>query len=95
MSYEYLIIDTDGEETHVTADEKPDLYKMQEMVGGNIELVACRYENQRRPMIINEEGKLNRLKLNSKATDMYLDLHDVKDYIVGNAIIFKNFEIDD
>ncbi len=94
MSYEYLIIDTDGEETHVTADEKPDLYKMQEMVDGHIELVACRYENQRRPMIINEEGKLDGLKLNSKATEMYLDLHDVKDYIVGKAIIFKNFEID-
>jgi hypothetical protein len=51
MSYEYLIIDTDGEETHVTADEKPDLYKMQEIVEGNIELVACRYGNGTKAMI--------------------------------------------
>ena len=95
MSYQYVIIDVDGQEVHVSSEKKPSLKEMQEMVDGRIELVACRYENQRRPMIINEEGKLNRLKLNSKATDMYLDLHDVKDYIVGNAIIFKNFEIDD
>lgn len=93
--FEYLVLDTDGIETHIRSNKKPSLKEMQEMVDGRIELVACRYENQRRPMIINEEGKLNRLKLNSKATDMYLDLHDVKDYIVGNAIIFKNFEIDD
>ena len=92
--YEYLIIDTDGEETHVTADEKPDLYKMQEMVGGNIELVACRYGNGTKAMIINEEGKLKNLDVNSKASEMYLDLHDVKDLIVGKAIVFKNFEID-
>ena len=93
--FEYLVLDTDVIETHIRSNKKPSLKEMQEMVDGRIELVACRYENQRRPMIINEEGKLNRLKLNSKATDMYLDLHDVKDYIVGNAIIFKNFEIDD
>ena len=94
MSYEYLIIDTDGEETHVTADEKPDLYKMQEIVEGNIELVACRYGNGTKAMIINEEGKLKNLDVNSKASEMYLDLHDVKDLIVGKAIVFKNFEID-
>ena len=92
--YEYLIIDTDGEETYVESKEKPDLKEMQETVGGYIEVVACRYENGRKPMIINEEGKVKSLKLNSKATEMYLDLHDVKDYIVGKAIIFKNFEID-
>ena len=95
MSYEYLIIDTDGEETHVTADEKPDLYKMQEIVEGNIELVACRYGNGTKAMIINEEGKLKNLRVNSKASEMYLDLHDVKDLIVGKAIVFKNFEIED
>jgi hypothetical protein len=95
MSYEYLIIDTDGEETHVTADEKPDLYKMQEIVEGNIELVACRYGNGTKAMIINEEGKLKNLDVNSKASEMYLDLHDVKDLIVGKAIVFKNFEIED
>lgn len=95
MSYEYLIIDTDGEETHVTADEKPDLYKMQEIVEGNIELVACRYGNGTKAMIINEEGKLKNLHVNSKASEMYLDLHDVKDLIVGKAIVFKNFEIED
>ena len=92
--YEYLIIDTDGEETHVVADEKPDLYKMQEMVDGNIELVVCRYEDGNKHMIINEEGKLDGLKINAKATKMYLDLHDVNDTINGKAIVFKNFEID-
>ena len=76
--YEYLIIDTDGEETHVESKEKPDLYKMQEIVEGNIELVACRYGNGTKAMIINEEGKLKNLDVNSKASEMYLDLHDVK-----------------
>ena len=92
--YEYLIIDTDGEETYVESKEKPDLKEMQETVGGYIEVVACRYENGRKPMIINEEGKLDGLKINAKATKMYLDLHDVNDTINGKAIIFKNFDLD-
>ena len=92
--YEYLIIDTDGEETHVESKEKPDLKEMQETVGGYIELVVCRYEDGNKHMIINEEGKLDGLKINAKATKMYLDLHDVKDTINGKAIVFKNFEID-
>jgi len=93
--YEYLIVDTDGEETHVSADEKPGLYKMQEMVGGNIQLVQCLYKNGRKPMIVNEDGKLQGLEKNNKATYMYADLRGVTgDFIVGKAIIFKNFEID-
>tara|TARA_B100001093_G_scaffold189480_1_gene182067 strand:+ start:13685 stop:13966 length:282 start_codon:yes stop_codon:yes gene_type:complete len=92
--FEYLIIDTDGEETHVESKEKPDLYKMQEMVDGNIELVVCRYEDGNKHMIINEEGKLKNLDVNPKATKMYLDLHNVNDTINGKAIVFKNFEID-
>lgn len=96
--YEYLIIDTDGEETHVKSKEKPTLGEMQKAVGGYIEVVRCLYKDKEKQMIINEEGKLRDLELNEKATEMFWDFLRVKelkiDNIVGKAMILKNFELD-
>jgi len=96
--FEYLIIDTDGEETHVESKEKPTLGEMQKAVGGYIEVVHCLYKDKEKQMIINEEGKLRDLELNEKATEMFWDFLRVKelkiDNIVGKAMILKNFELD-
>lgn len=96
--FEYLIIDTDGEETHVKSKEKPTLGEMQKAVGGYIEVVHCLYKDKEKQMIINEEGKLRDLELNEKATEMFWDFLRVKelkiDNIVGKAMILKNFELD-
>ena len=96
--YEYLIIDTDGEETHVESKQKPTLGEMQKAVEGYIEVVHCLYKDKEKQMIINEEGKLRDLELNQKATEMFWDFLRVKelkiDNIVGKAMILKNFELD-
>ena len=96
--YDYLVIDTDGEETHVESKEKPTLGEMQKAVGGYIEVVHCLYKDKEKQMIINEEGKLRDLELNEKATEMFWDFLRVKelkiDNIVGKAMILKNFELD-
>ena len=99
--YEYLIIDTDGEETHVESKEKPTLGEMQETVKGYIEVVHCLHEGEERQMIINEEGKLINLDVNEKATRMFKDFlnsnpyfNGGQDYIVGKTMILKNFELD-
>ena len=94
--YEYLIIDTDGEETHVESKEKPTLGEMQKAVGGYIEVVRCLYKDKEKQMIINEEGKLRDLELNEKATEMFwYFLAGMRiDNIVGKAMILKNFELD-
>tara|TARA_R100001163_G_C4870421_1_gene72466 strand:- start:40 stop:324 length:285 start_codon:yes stop_codon:yes gene_type:complete len=93
--FKYLIIDTDGEETHVESKEKPDLKEMQEMVGGYIEIVKCKYNDEWKTMILNEEGKLRNLDLNTKATEMYSNNGiGIPDVIVGTAILFKNFDLD-
>ena len=96
--YEYLIIDTDGEETHIKSKEKPTLGEMQKAVGGYIEVVRCLYKDKEKQMIINEEGKLRDLELNEKATEMFWDFLRVKelkiDNIVGKAMILKNFQLD-
>ena len=95
MSYQYVTIDVDGEEVHVSAAEKPTLAEMQKIVGGNIQLVQCLYEGQRKSMIVNEDGKLQGLDVNHKATYMYGDLRGVTgDFVVGRAIVFKDFELD-
>ena len=46
-------------------------------------------------MILNEEGKLRNLDLNTKATEMYSNNGiGIPDVIVGTAIVFKNFDLD-
>ena len=107
MKYEYVIIEPNGNEEHFEVDEKPDLKQLQEIVGGNIQLVACKYlstipvesegddQCDDKHMIINEEGKLRRLEVNYKATDWFEEKYaGTNDMIVGRAVVFKNFELD-
>lgn len=59
-----------------------ELEEIQELVGGNIELVLCREGLE---MYINEEGKLLGLPVNPKATSLSgLYPHDV---ICGPAVV--------
>ena len=54
------------------------LEEMQAVVGGYIEIVYLKDKL----MIVNEEGRLNRLPLNYLATKMY-----GKDFIVGDVLV--------
>ena len=57
------------------------LEELQGYVGGYIELI---YLRDGRIMVVNEEGKLDELPLNSTATEIYGSQND---YVVGNVLV--------
>ena len=84
------LIKTNGEETNVTPQNKTDfkLDELQNYVGGIIEIVRTK---DNKMMVINEEGKINELPMNEKATDLYI--HSDFDFIVGDVLICDENEI--
>lgn len=60
------------------------LEEVQKAVGGYIEVVNL---NSGYIMVINEEGKLNGLPVNQKATDLW---GSPWDHIVGNALVCRS-----
>ena len=88
-------INTKASEFKIIEDSKdePDLKSAQEFVGGYVEGITFPNGDY---LIINEEGKLRDLPLNSEATmmwratftkDKYLSGYD--DFVVGPAILIK------
>lgn len=61
-----------------------ELEEMQEIVGGNIEIVRL---NDGRIIIVNEEGLLQGLPVNIEATNILRRDHSTTQYIVGTAIV--------
>ena len=84
------LIKANGEETNVLPKNKTDfkLDEMQNYVGGFIETVRTK---DNKIMVINEEGKINELPMNEKATDLYV--HSNFDFIVGDVLICNENEI--
>lgn len=87
-------INTSGLELDVTPKDgyKFSLEELQNLVGGYIERIAM---PNGQAMYINEEGKLNDLPYNNRATTI-LKLHRLipNDYIVGDVVILSNEEED-
>ena len=92
---EKIKANTDANEFKIITDSKdePDLKAAQEFVGGYVEGITFPNGDY---LIINEEGKLKDLPLNSEATmmwratftkDKYAFGHD--DFVVGPAILIK------
>lgn len=65
------------------------LDELKRFVGGFIEIVRI---NDKQIMVVNEEGKLNRLPYNSLATEALILAYQgrVDDYIVGNVLLCDN-----
>jgi hypothetical protein len=61
------------------------LKEMQDAVNGYIEFV---YLPDNIIMVVNEEGKINRLPVNSNATKMYAPI--INDVIVGDVLIIDS-----
>lgn len=79
------LLKSDGtEEEFIFAGNFPTLEEMQETVGGYIERI---YLEDDQVMIMNEEGKLERLPVNDKATDMTRGILSQFDIVVGNVIV--------
>lgn len=85
-NYDACIVKTDGSITELKPLNGTDftLEEMQGVVGGYIEVVGTMDES--RVMVLNEEGKLKKLPLNSKATAIYPNLADI---IVGDVLVCK------
>lgn len=76
---------TDGTEAEVTPKNGKDfkLAELSEFVEGYIEIVRLKGG---KILVINEEGKLEGLKRNAKATELYRRAYGDVDVIVGNAL---------
>lgn len=88
-----ILYKTDGtqEEKQPKNGRDFQLEELQEMVGGYIEIVPCWHpQHKDKVIVLNEEGKLEGMPLNKKATEIYNVATDV---IVGNALICLDKEI--
>lgn len=79
---------TNGEKITVESKNGTDFNyeELRSFVDGPIEVV---YLKNNEILIVNEEGKLNGLELNTNATNVYIQSYGLKDYIVGNAFLTK------
>jgi hypothetical protein len=84
------LIKSSGEEINVTPKNNSDfqLEELQTFVCGFIEVVNTK---DGRIMVINEEGKLNDLPVNFKASELYE--YSKFDFIVGDVLLCKSNEI--
>lgn len=80
------IIKTTGEiiETDPSNGTDFSLTELQAVVGGFIEVVHL---PDGRLMVVNDEGKLNGLPVNPKASELYPDI------IVGDVLVCEHYEI--
>ena len=66
------------------------LAELQEIVGGYIEIAQMKNNDI---MVINEEGKLNDLPYNEKATEIYQHQVYFGDFIVGDVLVCKSKQV--
>lgn len=74
--YELTVIHADGVIERTTTPAKPELSLLQSKVGGLIESVPhwASYNGRRAQVWCNEEGRINGLPLNTKATELWLSV---------------------
>lgn len=77
-------------EGHEVPHTGMDLASLQKAVGGYIQIIPTK---DGRSMVINEEGKLNDLPFNEKATNMAHLF--TGDYVVGNVVVCDSNELDE
>ena len=78
----------------IDSKKKYNLQELKSLVGGYIEIVYNLPMNKM--MVINEEGKLEKLPYNFYATNLALFNHSIAtdDYIAGKAVILNSNQID-
>jgi hypothetical protein len=85
QKFKSKILKTNGEQIEVAPKAKYfSLSEMQEIVGGNIEMVFLK---NNLIMVVNEEGKLDNLPLNATATLLMMNSSKSADFIVGNVLV--------
>lgn len=85
-----IVIKTNNEIVElVPKGSKVLLEELQAAVGGFIEMINV----YNKVMIVNEEGKLEGLPINKKATEFFQMCYRTNDVIVGNAILADRDEL--
>ena len=87
-----IIINTDNSITEITPnkDNLFSLEELQKIVGGYIEMV---FLPNNFVLVVNEEGKLNQLPINIKAS-LIMKEFNINDFIVGNALYCSLNQLD-
>jgi hypothetical protein len=87
-NFKSKILKSNGEQVEVAPKGKHfSLAEMQEIVGGNIEMVFLK---NNMVMIVNEEGKIFNMEYNPTATLLMREFSN--DFIVGNVLLTsRNF----
>lgn len=83
-----IIYKTNGEVKEISPKNETyyTLKELQEIVGGSIEILHLKGICNKF-MVINEEGKLNKLPYNENATILYKLSLNTDDFIVGDALV--------
>lgn len=89
------IIKTNGEIIPVEPKNGTDfqLEEMQEIVGGYIQLFYL-MNDEGEVIVMNEDGKIEGLPMNHKATELAAKRLFQGDYIVGDVLVCKTEQID-
>lgn len=66
------------------------LKELQNFVEGDIEIINL---TTKKILIVNEEGKINKLPFNELATELWKKYYGRTDYIVGNALLCNSDEV--
>ena len=83
---------TNGEVIEVSPKNNRDftLEELQSFVEGDIEIINLTPD---KILIVNEEGKINKLPFNELATELWKKYYGRTDYIVGNALLCNSDEV--
>lgn len=83
---------TNGEVIEVSPKNNRDftLKELQNFVEGDIEIINL---TTKKILIVNEEGKINKLPFNELATELWKKYYGRTDYIVGNALLCNSDEV--
>lgn len=84
MQKQAVVITWDGDVQRVEYDKKNELSFLQDTVDGYIEMVTL--AGTQLTMYVNEEGKMEGLPANAKATAIFREKFKTPDYIAGDAV---------
>ena len=86
-----ILIKANGDVSEVYPAEKKgfSLKELQGFVGGYIEIVSV----GQKYLVLNEEGKLNGLEINLKATEIFQKHYGQTDVIVGDILLADANEV--
>jgi hypothetical protein len=88
-----ILMKENGDVSEVYPQERKNTFSLKEMqgfVGGYIEIVSV----GQKYLVLNEEGKLNGLEINLKATEIFQKHYGQTDVIVGDVLLIDSDEVE-